>query len=473
MGTERRPSVSLTMIVRDSASTLDRCLASIEGILDEWIIVDTGSKDGTQDVARQRGAHLVEMTWPDSFALARNEALTHATGDWIVWLDADEWLDAQNALRLRTLVQSLHDLPHVYFMEQRSPIGSTAISVVQPRLFRRLPAVQWVHRVHEQILPACLARGDRPTATDIVIHHDGYVSSADAASKRERNLRLIEAEYRARPDDPWVAFQLAQALIETRPTEAESLLARTLASIQENDPLERALASAWARSIRLQDRWDDPAVLRRVRDWLRRYPNDTELLSTLGTLSYQRGDLESAAQAFDALRASQPDDAEWFVSVDRSLRSAQATHNLASVRVRQGRLAEAEALWRSLLDVNPRDVSSSIGLAEVLLTERRFAEFDAILAPLEARSSREQRDLDMLTARGQLERREFASAVEQLQRLIRENRDDLAAHLLLARAHLLGGGDLDAAEDALCEALRIDPTHAEARRCLDALRELE
>ena len=76
--------LSLTMIVKNEAATLATCLASVAGIVDEIIVVDTGSTDGTQDIARQHGARVFDLPWPDSFAAARNESLRHARGQWLL-----------------------------------------------------------------------------------------------------------------------------------------------------------------------------------------------------------------------------------------------------------------------------------------------------------------------------------------------------------------------------------------------------
>jgi hypothetical protein len=77
------------MIVKKEAATLGRCLASVRDIVDEIIVVDTGSSDNTKDIARQYSARVFDLPWPDSFVAARNESLCHATGQWLLWLDAD------------------------------------------------------------------------------------------------------------------------------------------------------------------------------------------------------------------------------------------------------------------------------------------------------------------------------------------------------------------------------------------------
>ena len=95
--------VSLCMIARNEADTLSRCLSSAAGLADEIIVVDTGSDDNTREIARELNAQVHEFQWVDDFAAARNESLRHATGDWILWLDGDEYFDAANRAQLRHL----------------------------------------------------------------------------------------------------------------------------------------------------------------------------------------------------------------------------------------------------------------------------------------------------------------------------------------------------------------------------------
>jgi hypothetical protein len=96
--------ISLTMIVKNEAATLGRCLASVRDLVDEIIVVDTGSSDNTKDIARQYDAGIFDLPWPDSFAAARNESIRHASGQWLLWLDADEYFDDAQRSKLRQLI---------------------------------------------------------------------------------------------------------------------------------------------------------------------------------------------------------------------------------------------------------------------------------------------------------------------------------------------------------------------------------
>jgi glycosyltransferase involved in cell wall biosynthesis len=98
------PTLSLCMIVKNEAENLPRCLASVAGLVDEMIVLDTGSTDGTVDLARSLGAQVEHFVWCDDFSQARNVALEYVTGDWVLVLDADEVLRPEAARDIRSLI---------------------------------------------------------------------------------------------------------------------------------------------------------------------------------------------------------------------------------------------------------------------------------------------------------------------------------------------------------------------------------
>jgi len=96
-----QPKLSACLIVKNEAHCLARCLESLVGLVDEIIVVDTGSTDATQEIARQYTQQIFTYPWRDHFAEARNIALQQATGDWILIIDADEVLPAESARQIR------------------------------------------------------------------------------------------------------------------------------------------------------------------------------------------------------------------------------------------------------------------------------------------------------------------------------------------------------------------------------------
>src|ERR1700728_350580 len=102
-------TVSLCIIARNEAANLAACLGPLTAIVSEVIVVDTGSTDDTRAIALASGARVFEFPWCDDFAAARNESLRHATGEWVLWMDADDRVDEPNRQRLRELFAGLKD----------------------------------------------------------------------------------------------------------------------------------------------------------------------------------------------------------------------------------------------------------------------------------------------------------------------------------------------------------------------------
>jgi tetratricopeptide (TPR) repeat protein len=203
------------MIVKNEAEHLARCLDSVGGIVDEMVIVDTGSTDQTVEIAERHGARVFHFTWCNDFAAARNEAVSYARGQWILALDADENLAPDARRRLRTL---LGESPYqAYLLNIRSPVkglrSQTAVINAWPRLFRNRPEIRYEGRVHEQISPSIARLGGAVGATDLIIEHLGYHQDfRDQMEKQARNLALLEQELVEHPDDAMMLFHLGEAL---------------------------------------------------------------------------------------------------------------------------------------------------------------------------------------------------------------------------------------------------------------------
>lgn len=178
------------MIVRNEEANLPACLESATGLFDELIIVDTGSSDRTVDIARSFGARVFDFARVDDFAAARNAALAEASGDYILWLDADDRLDEENRQRLRVLFDGLASGGVAFAMDVLSGAvdgSNSAILVDQVRLFPSRENVRWTYRVHEQILPALRREGIDVRRADVMIQHIGYTDPHQRRSKTDRN----------------------------------------------------------------------------------------------------------------------------------------------------------------------------------------------------------------------------------------------------------------------------------------------
>jgi len=202
------------MIVRDEEQLLPGCLESVRGVVQEIVVVDTGSTDTTPEIVRAHRGLLLRHAWQEDFAAARNVSLGVATGDWILWLDADERLRPEEHGRLRRLIEG-NTSEDAFLVPIRSETPTGAQVTQGHRLFRNRRGIRFSGRIHEQVSPSFApARARMGRAADFTIDHLGYNFSADKLrGKYERNLRLLNAAKRQDPRDAYVRFCLGQALL--------------------------------------------------------------------------------------------------------------------------------------------------------------------------------------------------------------------------------------------------------------------
>lgn len=177
--------ISLCMIVRNEEAVLARCLDSVQDLVDEIVIVDTGSTDATREIAARYTTQIYEFPWIDDFAAARNFAFSKGTREYLMWLDADDVLEAPDraafAEAKRMLAPSVDVVMmpyHVAFDEADRPVTTFA----RERVLRRAAGFTWQGAVHEVITPA----GE-------IVHWDAAVSHRKiGAGDPDRNLRIFE-----------------------------------------------------------------------------------------------------------------------------------------------------------------------------------------------------------------------------------------------------------------------------------------
>ncbi len=195
--TRDRPALSLCMIVKNEKANLPDCLASVGDLAGEIIVVDTGSTDGTQDIARSFGAKVIQSSWHGDFSRARNESLDAATGRWILWLDADDRLLETDRRGIKALAVGDSELrPMAYgLMVKNSRDGGLTGSVFnQIRVFPNRPDLRFSAPVHEQILPAIEAARIPVEYVPVRVVHTGYAEPETAKAKQQRNKAILESQ---------------------------------------------------------------------------------------------------------------------------------------------------------------------------------------------------------------------------------------------------------------------------------------
>ena len=213
-----QPKLSVFVIAKNEEKFLHQCLASVKGLADQLIVVDTGSTDRTLAIAREHGAEVHTHAWADDFSAARNAALAHATGDWVLFLDADEELPAAEHARLRGELTT-PDTMAVRLRLQNAGQEEDGLCYV-PRLWRNAPGLFFYGRIHEQVFPSilvkCEAWGmDTKLGTATLRHHGYDAQVVKDRNKVERNLRLLRQAIQELPGEPMLLMNLGLELVRS------------------------------------------------------------------------------------------------------------------------------------------------------------------------------------------------------------------------------------------------------------------
>ncbi|WP_190944994.1 glycosyltransferase [Paenibacillus sp. UASWS1643] len=307
----RAERISLCMIVKDEEELLPHCLASVEGSVDEIIVVDTGSSDRSAEIAQQYGAVVVRFEWCEDFAAARNAGLERASGDWILFLDADEALDraAREQIRSWTAVSGCDGL----FLNIHNYTGTGQQGVtVNPvlRLFRNASEHRFEGRIHEQIATAICRRNPEAAfhVTDMVIHHYGYQTAiVERKDKVNRNVRLLQQAVEEEPDQPFHHYNLGVEYL--RVGEAERALETFGVARMGIDPAVTSYAHLLykyeVRCLQHLNRWQE--ALDRIDAALELFPEYTDLMHHRGVCADALGDADRAEYSLrEAVRMGPP-----------------------------------------------------------------------------------------------------------------------------------------------------------------------
>ncbi len=198
-------SLAAAMIVRDCAPDLERCLRSLQGHVDEIVVVDTGSTDDTVEIARAAGAKLGFFEWIDDFAAARNAAMPLITSDWFLTIDSDEELVCD---RKREELEPLFDSCERVLLDCKDAGNGGMVKC--PRLFKKVAGSYWAQPVHEAFIQPGRARQmSVDAAQGLYFLHHGYREELNAA-KIERNLAILRRQLATNPDDPAGLFFFAR-----------------------------------------------------------------------------------------------------------------------------------------------------------------------------------------------------------------------------------------------------------------------
>lgn len=209
-----KPYLSVCYIVRNEADNLARSLESIQGEADELLVVDTGSTDATVAMAKAHDARVLSFKWVDDFSAARNFALKHVRGEWVLFLDADEYFSEKTGGRIRELLEQNEHVDQflLFWRNIDGDTGEVLLDSYAPRLFRNRRDFRYVGRIHEELRQ----NGEVIKSVAIVpeerftLMHTGYSVSVNK-KKAERNLALLLEELKTSKHPEWLYMYLAEA----------------------------------------------------------------------------------------------------------------------------------------------------------------------------------------------------------------------------------------------------------------------
>lgn len=349
-------TISVCMIVKDEAEQIERCLKSIHDQVDEIIVVDTGSQDNTRALAQGfEKVKLYDFEWSHDFAAARNEALSHATQDWILSLDADEYVADDFVAQLRPFL-GLAQQPDLYAfpilaVDSAGEIDhSNSISMV-PRLFPNREAYRYRGKVHEMVYHQERKKLDYMSLKQLPIYHVGYRPDiVQARDKFSRDRELMEDLIAQNPDAPETAriySILAGLLFKNNEVEAaQKHYEQGLQSVQDDPLIRNVLLRGLAQCLKHQR--EHEALITRLQGC-----EDPKLMLSLSEAYAQVGD---GAQAMDvALEALQQQDRQFLTADPLNLRadSAELFESVAQLAQKIGEAEQAFYFYKRAYKHSP------------------------------------------------------------------------------------------------------------------------
>ena len=456
-------TLSLCMIVKDEEEMLPRTLEAIAPAVDEIIVVDTGSTDRTVEIAESFGAKVLHHEWTGDFAAARNVSVDAATGDWIVWIDADEVLVAEDAPKLRELTgQTWRE---AFYLVERNFTGDvedgTAVTHNALRVFRNRPEYRFEGRLHEQFahnLPGYL--GERVAHTQVRVEHYGYLGVVrDKKDKARRNLELLEKQSADGVDTAYHKFNLGSEYLALGEwPKAADFLTRAWTEMEDdprrhNYPYMPSLASRVVIALREAGRYDEAHA--QADAGLEVFPGFTDLVFQQASIARDRGDMNAARELFE--RCLEMGDAPSKYTATVGCGTYLAMMALASISDTD----EEQALLTRCLEEHPAFYGSVLPLATAML--QGGSEPDEVVAAVESRVEKATATIHFMLGTALYEAGAAEHAEHQFRAVLDQQPDLAHARVALAEAVLSQSRFSEAAAIA-ADVPSGDPCAGAARR---------
>jgi tetratricopeptide (TPR) repeat protein len=387
----KKKTISLCMIVKDEEKFLSKCLESVKDYVDEIIVVDTGSKDKTKDIALGFGAKVFDFTWVDDFSKARNFSLTKATKDWILILDADEIIHRKGMERIGELINKdaggylltqknyTNDRNVTGFVLDKSEFFEGYYPSKIVRLFKNSPGLEFKGRVHERVDDSV----GKILDSGVDIEHFQFLKGKDFVDEKQlKYFELLKKKEKEVVKDPKVYFDMGviynnykgmtdlaienfEKCLSLNPDYVDAYinLGEIYAKKGDLDKAEKALEEAIVRDpkrtsafINLGAVYDLKKEFRKAAEVLIKAlnidPGKVNAYLNLGVVFAKMGKIKKAIEAFEE-------------GLRRDPKNVSIMNNLAVIYFQMKKIEEAEKMLKKALEIDPDNVKARMNLEKL------------------------------------------------------------------------------------------------------------
>ena len=459
--------LTVAIIARNAQTLLPDTLATARLLADEILVIDSSSGDRTAEVAKACGARVISRAWDDSFAKARNVALDHARGEWVLWLDAGETMTPAAAAELKKFIHEKADPQKVYLLAITVPPAPGNISGEQVARVRLIPpSVRWrfVGRVCERLEPQPEACGLTLDGLPWRIHRGTRENESQVkVTRARRNLTLIKLDMAERGPKPCLLVAQGEALTGLGNHTAAAEVFRQ--AIRASAPTSTSQREAYYGLLTALDHnlADRQTQINVCVEALKVFPRDAQLLCALGGYMQAQNQLDLSAHAYRmAAQFGEIDPRAWHVpdiheiaTVCLSLTFQLRANDDEACRVLEealGRAPAAQRVRRQLIDIYIRRDRRKEALGELERLPEETPHREALRGAIRGACLAATRN--------------WVPALAYLQTAHSTGCRDVICLRWLAAA-LLASGQRDEALPILEQWLAVDPRSIEAQKYLE------
>lgn len=365
--------ISLCMIIKDEEKWLENCLNSIKDLVEEIIIVDTGSEDKSKEIAKKFTDKVYDFKWNDNFSDARNFAISKATKSWILSFDADEIIADFDKEKIKRIIE-LDEADSYFFnwrnytndagvagftsstgdrYEESKGVNGFCISKVL-RFFKNKPAFKFEGKIHETVENSIKTSGGTIFDTDVVMHHFGNLDKKKFLAKKSQYIELLrqrlkDRDFKEKPED-YVCSELAGELINSGNSKEGLYFLEKAVSIKEEYIYLYNLGTQYLVKGRLDDAEKalKKAIILSAQHLEPYNPNNPQkfncfnpsIYNNLGAIYSEKGEINKAIKTFKR-------------AIELNPKFADAYFNLGLNYRKKGKMNKSERFFEEAIELNP------------------------------------------------------------------------------------------------------------------------